>query len=293
MSFSCPLCHQPLSREKNSYICPQRHQFDMAKEGYVNLLPVQHKRSRDPGDSAEMMQARRAFLDAGHYQPLRDAIVAQLRERLDEKATAVLDIGCGEGYYTHAFADALPEITTFGLDVSKVAIKAAAKRYPQDGWIAIERNVSVAGIAVRKFDAMHNDPARMRFIWGDAEKVDEWFGEGEIDIIHLNFSDPWPKRRAHKKRLSSQAFIARYEKILKPGGSIQMKTDNSSLFEYSILQFQDCGWRLSEFSVDYRREPHEEDVITEYEQRFLTLGQPIYRAVWAKDGGMMDEGTDE
>ena len=64
MSFSCPLCHQPLTREKNSYICPQRHQFDMAKEGYVNLLPVQHKRSRDPGDSAEMMQARRAFLDA-------------------------------------------------------------------------------------------------------------------------------------------------------------------------------------------------------------------------------------
>jgi MFS transporter, DHA2 family, multidrug resistance protein len=103
----------------------------MAKEGYVNLLPVQHKRSRDPGDSAEMMQARRAFLDAGHYQPLRDAIVSQLRERLNEKATAVLDIGCGEGYYTHAFADALPEITTFGLDVSKVAIKAAAKRYPQ------------------------------------------------------------------------------------------------------------------------------------------------------------------
>ncbi|EFF7441454.1 23S rRNA (guanine(745)-N(1))-methyltransferase [Escherichia coli] len=131
MSFSCPLCHQPLSREKNSYICPQRHQFDMAKEGYVNLLPVQHKRSRDPGDSAEMIQARRAFLDARHYQPLRDAIVAQLRERLDEKATAVLDIGCGEGYYTHAFADVLPEITTFGLDVSKVAIKAAAKRYPQ------------------------------------------------------------------------------------------------------------------------------------------------------------------
>ncbi len=74
----------------------------MAKEGYVNLLPVQHKRSRDPGDSAEMMQARRAFLDAGHYQPLRDAIVAQPQERLDEKATAVLDIGCGEGYiHTH------------------------------------------------------------------------------------------------------------------------------------------------------------------------------------------------
>lgn len=102
---------------------------------------VQHKRSRDPGDSAEMMQARRAFLDAGHYQPLRDAIVAQLRERLDDKATAVLDIGCGEGYYTHAFADALPEITTFGLDVSKVAIKAAAKRYPQVTFVSLPATV--------------------------------------------------------------------------------------------------------------------------------------------------------
>ncbi|POT59301.1 23S rRNA (guanine(745)-N(1))-methyltransferase [Citrobacter amalonaticus] len=131
MSFSCPLCHQPLAQVKNSYICPQRHQFDVAKEGYVNLLPVQHKRSRDPGDSAEMMQARRAFLDAGHYQPLRDAIVNCLKERLTEDAVSVLDIGCGEGYYTHAFADVLQGVTAFGLDVAKVAIKAAAKRYPQ------------------------------------------------------------------------------------------------------------------------------------------------------------------
>lgn len=97
MSFSCPLCHQPLAHVNNSFICPQRHQFDVAKEGYVNLLPVQHKRSRDPGDSAEMMQARRAFLDAGHYQPLRDAIVEQLSARLDASATSILDIGCGKG----------------------------------------------------------------------------------------------------------------------------------------------------------------------------------------------------
>lgn len=131
MSFSCPLCHQPLAHSNNSFICPQRHQFDVAKEGYVNLLPVQHKRSRDPGDSAEMMQARRAFLDAGHYQPLRDAIVEQLSARLDASATSILDIGCGEGYYTHAFADALPTAITYGLDVAKVAIKAAARRYPQ------------------------------------------------------------------------------------------------------------------------------------------------------------------
>lgn len=82
MSFSCPLCHQPLTQANNSFVCPERHQFDVAKEGYVNLMPVQHKRSRDPGDSAEMMQARREFLDAGHYQPLRDAIVDALKQRL-------------------------------------------------------------------------------------------------------------------------------------------------------------------------------------------------------------------
>lgn len=81
MLFSCPLCHQPLTQDNNSFACPGRHQFDVAKEGYVNLLPVQHKRSRDPGDSAEMMQARREFLDAGHYQPLREAIVNVLQKR--------------------------------------------------------------------------------------------------------------------------------------------------------------------------------------------------------------------
>jgi 23S rRNA (guanine745-N1)-methyltransferase len=129
MPFSCPLCHAPLSRSERSFSCASRHQFDIAKEGYVNLLPVQHKRSRDPGDSAEMMQARRVFLEAGHYQPLRDAIASKLRNALPENADAILDIGCGEGYYTHAFASVAAK--TFGLDVSKAAIRAAAKRYPQ------------------------------------------------------------------------------------------------------------------------------------------------------------------
>ena len=129
MSFSCPLCHQPLTQANNSFVCPGRHQFDVAKEGYVNLLPVQHKRSRDPGDSAEMMQARRAFLDAGHYQPLRDAIVNVLKEKSNSEDAAILDIGCGEGYYTHAFAALTQE--TWGLDVSKTAVRFGAKRYPQ------------------------------------------------------------------------------------------------------------------------------------------------------------------
>lgn len=133
MTFCCPLCHAPLAHTDKSYACPQGHRYDMAKEGYVNLLPVQHKRSRDPGDSAEMMQARRAFLDAGHYQPLRDEVAGKLAALLPAGATSILDIGCGEGYYTAAFADTAREkgASTFGLDVSKSAIRAAAKRYSQ------------------------------------------------------------------------------------------------------------------------------------------------------------------
>lgn len=133
MSFICPLCHAPLKIAAKNYRCPQGHQFDMAKEGYVNLMPVQHKRSKDPGDSAEMMLARRAFLEAGHYDPLRKAVGESLVTFLPEQAEAILDIGCGEGYYTAFFADLVAGkgACAYGLDVSKTAIRFAAKRYPQ------------------------------------------------------------------------------------------------------------------------------------------------------------------
>ncbi len=131
--YQCPLCHQPLNLESQRWSCGHHH-FDCAREGYVNLLPVQFKRSKQPGDSAEMMQARRVFLDAGHYQPLRDYLTGHLDYRLSPSATTVLDIGCGEGYYTAALADCLSQhnaIQVYGLDVSKVAIQRAAKRYRQ------------------------------------------------------------------------------------------------------------------------------------------------------------------
>ncbi|MCG8709940.1 23S rRNA (guanine(745)-N(1))-methyltransferase [Brenneria sp. 4F2] len=133
MAYQCPLCQQPLHRIKQQWSCG-RHSFDCAKEGYVNLLPVQFKRSRQPGDSAEMMQARRLFLDAGHYQPLREYITQRINEILPQEASAFLDIGCGEGYYTAALAESLKrrraDMRVYGLDVSKAAIQRAAKRYP-------------------------------------------------------------------------------------------------------------------------------------------------------------------
>lgn len=171
--------------------------------------------------------------------------------------TLHVEIGCGKGDYW------------VGMGVL----------YPQIGWIGIEKNESAAGLSVRKFEeSMHSEA--MSFIWGDAEQIDAWFETGEVDAIHLNFSDPWPKKRTTKRRLSNSRFLKKYERILSDKGQIIMKTDNSALFEYSLLEFAAEGWELYDISVDFRREPHDEDVITEYERRFMEKGQPIYRAIW-------------
>jgi len=126
--YRCPLCHQPLNQQTSAWRCQQGHQFDIAREGYVNLLPVQHKKSLAPGDNAEMIQARRAFLDAGHYQFLSDAINRQLAEVLQHNDT-LLDLGCGEGYYSARAAAVLTGVQVYGLDISKTAVRYAAKRY--------------------------------------------------------------------------------------------------------------------------------------------------------------------
>lgn len=131
MSYQCPLCRQPLQQTGRQWSCG-RHVFDCAKEGYVNLLPVQFKRSLHPGDNAEMMQARRRFLDEGHYQPLREHLIHCIDAVLAENATALLDIGCGEGYYTGALAAHLGKtrsLRVYGLDIAKTAVQRAARRY--------------------------------------------------------------------------------------------------------------------------------------------------------------------
>ncbi|MGN1275797.1 MAG: tRNA (guanosine(46)-N7)-methyltransferase TrmB [Floccifex sp.] len=170
-----------------------------------------------------------------------------------------VEIGCGKGNYS--------------LYMSML--------YPQDGFVAIEKNDSACGMAAKKFDEQSKDN-HLALIHGDACDLSNWFEENEIDVIHLNFSDPWPKKRYAKRRLSNEKFLAQYKKLLSEDGQIQMKTDNASLFEYSILEFLNNGFVLVDFSVDYRREEHKEDVLTEYEEKFVEKGQPIYRCVWKK-----------
>ncbi len=112
--------------------CEQGHCFDQAKEGYVNLLPVQKKRSAEPGDNRQMLQARRAFLQQGHYRPLAEALLRHCRNHLqDRPGGRILDTGCGEGYYTGLIAAALPGVAMAGIDIARDAARMASKRYPE------------------------------------------------------------------------------------------------------------------------------------------------------------------
>lgn len=151
--------------------------------------------------------------------------------------------------------------------------------YPEKAWIGIEKNESVAAQAVKKSGKLVDN---RRFIQADAGTIDEWFEDGEIDVIHLNFSDPWPKNRTSKRRLSHASFLDKYKVILAKHGEIQMKTDNASLFEFSLMEFTNNGFQIEEVSVNYRHETHDEDVISEYESKFMAKGNPIYRGVFKK-----------
>ena len=163
-----------------------------------------------------------------------------------------------------------------GMGKGSYLIQMAAL-YPKEGWIGMERDRSAAAVAARSQIEGNGDLSNNRMIVGDAEHIPEWFAPGEVDVIHLNFSDPWPKKHYHKRRLSSSRFLEMYRVILSEDGCILMKTDNKDLFEDSVLYFQANGFLLKDFSVDFRRNEHPEDAITEYESRFMAEGLPIYR----------------
>ena len=131
--FCCPLCAAPLTRGDHAYTCPGGHSFDLAAAGYVHLLPANRKHSQNPGDDKAMVAARSDFLDRGYYAPLRDALCKlALRSTGDRPAPALLDSGCGEGYYTTALFQALAREgrapSAAGVDISKFALRRAARR---------------------------------------------------------------------------------------------------------------------------------------------------------------------
>jgi len=146
MEFCCPVCGEALQREDRTYRCGSGHSFDIARQGYVNLLTVDKKHSLHPGDTREQVLSRREFLEGGFYAPIAHALTETARE-LDVRGP-VLDVGCGEGYYCTQLADAL-SCELAGLDISKEAVRCAAAKYKGHHWLcATAAHIPVASRSV-------------------------------------------------------------------------------------------------------------------------------------------------
>ena len=150
---------------------------------------------------------------------------------------------------------------------------------PKACFIGIEKYSSVLLRAVEKQEELQLP--NLRLVRMDAEALPEVFAPGEAERIYLNFSDPWPKDRHTKRRLTSDRFLARYEAVLAPGGTVEFKTDNTDLFAYSLATAEACGWEILSQTEDLHADPvlAAGNVMTEYEEKFSAKGNPICRMV--------------
>lgn len=154
-----------------------------------------------------------------------------------------------------------------------------ARANPDINYLGIEKYSSVLIRGIQKLEA---DPLpNLYFIRMEAEEITSVFAEGEVDRIYLNFSDPWPKDRHAKRRLPSREFLRRFDTILKPDGKVEFKTDNRQLFDFAVGELEPAGWHADVITYDLHgdRELMEGNVMTEYEEKFSAMGNPIYKYV--------------
>ena len=168
-----------------------------------------------------------------------------------------IEIGMGKGRFLHTLA----------------------KSNPQINYVGIEKYSSVLLRAIQKME--EDELPNLKFIRMDAEDIDKVFGKGEVDRIYLNFSDPWPKDRHAKRRLTSRQFFARYDQILKKEGHLEFKTDNQDLFTFSLEEVPEAGWKLDASTRDLHHDAvlNEGNVMTEYEEKFSSKGNPICKLI--------------
>lgn len=159
-----------------------------------------------------------------------------------------------------------------------------ARINPEINYIGIEMYDSVLLRALQKREELEEEGQRLEnlyFMCVDARLLPEIFGKGEVTRIYLNFSDPWPKARHAKRRLPSRQFLERYEKILSENGSVEFKTDNRGLFEFSLEEAGSAGWSLCQSTYDLHKDTvmNQGNVMTEYEEKFSGMGNPIYKMI--------------
>ena len=165
-----------------------------------------------------------------------------------------LEIGMGRGNFIFEMAKTHPEMNFIGLEVIEEVINEAIERMEQKGGV----------------------PGNLHFIWVNAQNLTDVFAKDEVSTIYLNFSDPWPKNRHSKRRLTHSNFLKQYEEILKDDGILQQKTDSRELFEFSLNELAARDWKFKHISLDLYRKLPEDNVPTEYEVKFVKQGLPIY-----------------
>ena len=172
-----------------------------------------------------------------------------------------VEVGSGKGAFITGMAKANPNINYIGIDIQK----------------------SVLSYALDK--VLEVDVPNIKLLWVDGSELTNYFADGEIDRLYLNFSDPWPKKRHAKRRLTHADFLKAYEQVLPLEGEIHFKTDNRGLFEYSLASFSQFGMILKQVWLDLHQVEFEGNVMTEYEEKFSAKGHPIYRveAIFPKE----------
>lgn len=187
-----------------------------------------------------------------------------------------------KGHWNEVFGNENPLRVEIGMGKGTFIMRMA-KAFPEINFVGIEKYSSVLLRAIQKQEE-ENLP-NVKFIRMDAEYIEDVFAEGEVDRIYLNFSDPWPKDKHAKRRLTSRQFLERYDKILKADGIVEFKTDNDDLFAFSLEEIPEAGWKIEAQTFDLHSDVqmNEGNIMTEYEERFSSQGNKIHKVIISRE----------
>lgn len=202
------------------------------------------------------------------------------KEAIAESAYVIQNPEKRRGCWQEVFGNQNPVQIEVGMGKGRF-IMDMARLHPEVNYIGIEMYDSVLLRAVQKIEQLEEKLPNLYFIRTDARNLPEIFGKEEVDRIYLNFSDPWPKDRHAKRRLTSRQFLERYDQILVKHGQVEFKTDNRPLFEFSLDEIREAGWTLlaHTFDLHHDKQMMEGNVMTEYEEKFSSAGNPIHKFI--------------
>ena len=204
--------------------------------------------------------------------------IAGAREKIADSRYTIDSPENNKGRWKEIFGNDNPIRIEVGTGKGRFIMDMAAAN-PDINYVGIEKYSSVLLRAVQKQEEL--SLTNVRFIRMEAEIITEVFEKGEVDRIYLNFSDPWPKERHAQRRLTSSTFLNRYDQILKEDGQLEFKTDNRELFDFSLQELNTAGWHAEEVTFDLHHDPvmNEGNIMTEYEERFSSKGNPIFKYI--------------